>query len=86
MKRTPGPWHVNDDKCGRYIETSDDVIAQVFRDGRGNFDADACLIAAAPELLATLIEAERVLECCRYSEKPMAEKCRVIIAKAAGKS
>jgi hypothetical protein len=46
--------------------------------------ANAKLIAAAPNLLKVLIEAAETLESCRYSEMPMAKKCRSIIAKALG--
>lgn len=56
-KHTPGPWHVNDGKGCRWIETSkDDVIARIYKDScsRETFDANASLIAAAPELLAAL--------------------------------
>ena len=50
-KHTPGPWHVAN---GVQIRSSRDQIAKVWmmRDGEGN--ANARLIAAAPELLWAL--------------------------------
>jgi len=62
---TPGPWHKSNTKCGGYI-FSDSLsvnIAEVFNlsgfGTRGEDDANARLIAAAPELLEAL---ENMLE------------------------
>ena len=53
-KHTPAPWHVSN---GVQIRSTRHQIAKVWmmRDGEGN--ANALLIAAAPELLADLEEA-----------------------------
>lgn len=61
---TPGPWYANDARGSRYIETqSDDVIAQVFRDGRRCFAADAAYIAAChPEAIRALLDRLREAE------------------------
>jgi len=51
---TPGPWTVQ----GAYIGTDDAHVAQVKGEGRGvtfqRAEANAALIAAAPDLLAVL--------------------------------
>ena len=55
-EHTPGPWVVIDEREKRYItDSSDDAIAQVYRDvGTSYFEANCLLVAAAPELLAAL--------------------------------
>lgn len=79
-QHTPGPWHVNDAKGARYIETSDDdVIAQVFRDGRNCFEADASLIAAAPGLVAELRECRSVLQTVLAETRATTEPKRSIL-------
>ena len=94
-KHTPGPWHVNDGKGCRWIETSkDDVIARIYKDAcsRETFDANASLIAAAPELLEALIllEAEMVASGNANATDfgwPLAiQKTRAAIAKATGEA
>lgn len=69
-KHTPGPWHIQDDHGKRWIETSgnDDTIAEIHRRAsKGSVysckeaEANAHLIAAAPELLADLITAATTL-------------------------
>lgn len=55
---TPGPWRVNDlfkNIVGVYVETEKDQICE-FHTDTPNVDANARLIAAAPELLEALIE------------------------------
>lgn len=68
---TPGPWTIQDDHGSRWIETttSNDPIAEVHRRNTSvgrhrdiEFDANARLIAAAPEQHAALLEAEAALE------------------------
>lgn len=68
MKHTPGPWHwdsdpVKGDPTGRIryrVTTTGKTITQVyyssFEGGLTNAEADAKLIAAAPELLEALKE------------------------------
>ncbi|MDY7534048.1 hypothetical protein RGV33_20600 [Pseudomonas sp. Bout1] len=68
-KHTPGPWYVQDDHGRRYIETdgNDDTIAEIHRRRRkgsvyscAEAGANASLIAAAPELLASLQAFDRI--------------------------
>jgi hypothetical protein len=60
MKHTPGPWAINRDKQGNLNITSNTrpYVAQVFDNDifDEEQDANAKLIAAAPDLLAALIE------------------------------
>lgn len=72
-KHTPGPWHFNAQPAGDpldllnsttggfgiFSETPHSAIGQVCENGSG--EANARLIAAAPELLAALKQSERVL-------------------------
>lgn len=87
-KHTPGPWHVNDDKGCRWIETSkDDVIARICKDScsREIFDANASLIAASPDLLDAL---KGLLEITDFHELfgSKTEAARAVIAKATGET
>lgn len=56
MKHTPGPWVYRFRVGGTWVETLDEtVLAQVHPTyGVGDVDANARLIAAAPEMLAQL--------------------------------
>lgn len=97
MKHTPGPWHINEDQkdCGAgklSIEAKDEYfIAQV--DESVSQEANAKLIAAAPELLEALRELD---ECyCeagndlskedRHRHRMTLIKARAAIEKATGK-
>ena len=57
MSHTPGPW-INDASHPEWernvIWANDVVVAHVVDDQHGNADANASLIAAAPEMLAAL--------------------------------
>lgn len=55
-KHTPGPWSVLDRGCGRMvIDSPSALVASVtFNDAAGKLDA--ALIAAAPDLLAALVD------------------------------
>lgn len=57
-KHTPGPWFQQNDKDSPYITTmSGGRIAYINnRSGSGEQAANACLIAAAPDLLEALQE------------------------------
>ena len=64
MNHTPGPWILSDEICPLVIAPGAPYIAQVlmYTDGetgslRSTAGADARLIAAAPDLLAALIDA-----------------------------
>ena len=58
MKHTPGPWYLNlpSNQMGDYLINDIDrsSVAQIYRNGLndGSDEANARLIAAAPELLA----------------------------------
>lgn len=56
-KFTPGPWSVEDRYVGRMVGEIDTCIAECFDHSsidRHNAKANACLIAAAPELYEAL--------------------------------
>ncbi len=53
-KHTPGPWEVSHtDQC-TYVGATEMCIAEIFDESEGSYEANARLIAAAPELLAAL--------------------------------
>ena len=86
-KHTPGPWHVAN---GVQIRGEREQIAKVWmmRGGEGN--ANARLIASAPELLAALQEVTMVLDALlnvRGNEPDpdsISGRARAAIAKATG--
>ena len=95
IKHTPGPWYVGSGTYeGRNIysvaSVTDDegftyqpIVASAEDDGIKCWDANARLIAAAPELLEALeelIAATQHLDPCQAT----AEKARAAIAKAKG--
>ncbi len=79
-QHTPGPWHVNDAKGSRYIETGrDHAIARIIKDCKSSeFDANARLIAAAPDLLFQLLAASNYIDALGGDSKSH----RAAIAKA----
>ena len=86
-KHTPGPWHI--DPAAEYdaaeydINAKDSDIASVWQDNKSDdqeAEANANLIAAAPELLEALKFAAERLECAGF----MATAQRSAIAKAEG--
>lgn len=94
-KHTPGPWKLN---AGRCIETTSGTFFLSYgsdRYGNPNFrepvelDANARLVAAAPELLAALREVTRCLG-WHAQQHPVGKNCiavsqaRAAIAKATG--
>ncbi|MDZ5813883.1 hypothetical protein U4I65_02380 [Stenotrophomonas maltophilia] len=95
-KHTPGPWGIEqtDDTNwigfmrpdGRKVEL---IVCTTQRDNffkpdvQDKNDANARLIAAAPELLEALKDAVCALDCCG-KDYPAAEKARAAIAKATG--
>ncbi|MCD9005201.1 hypothetical protein LDO31_02930 [Luteimonas sp. XNQY3] len=92
---TPGPWQyvATEYPRGWLIEARDGTYTiAVVRDGSGSVanEANARLIAAAPELLEALILLEREMvasgnaKAADYGWKPAIEKTRAAIAKATG--
>ncbi len=97
-KHTPAPWnyrkHINSEYgdvelCSFRIEGPAGSIGSVLQlatvvsDCIEDHEANARLIAAAPDLLEALIDAVCALECCG-KDYPAAEKARAAIAKARG--
>jgi hypothetical protein len=58
-KHTPGPWSVFDRRTTSEIRAGETIIADVRQNGQGN--ANAQLIAAAPQMLLALKVAEPLL-------------------------
>lgn len=95
-KHTPGPWEVYHD--GYYdtwsVEGDGDTVADMWRLSEENHsrhphaddyvEANARLIAAAPELLHLCVESLDDLCRCDAGDSPLAEKIRAAIAKATG--
>ena len=96
---TPGPWHIGDRFCGRFIYDARGWAVADFRGApdskipSAQKDANGALIAAAPDMLAALQEAVRSLDyACTALEAPQASAmranltdCRAAIAAAKAK-
>lgn len=84
-KHTPGPWKVSYTKISVITAENGAVIAKVNKiDGLVNLQANARLIAAAPELLEALIEC---LDCeFSVTDRAAINKARAAIAKATGEN
>lgn len=92
---TQGPWHMTDEGCQIIIQTfaphPTGTLARVYRtDKRAH--SDAHLIAAGPDLLAALEDAEFLLRKAGLMAGPMRDSfnrsagdARAAIAKATGK-
>ena len=88
-QHTPGPWAISpirDADGALYIESPltdarNERVACIF--GFAEADANARLIAAAPDMLAALREAYLTLE-CRDGTARVTEQVRAAIAKATG--
>ena len=98
-QHTPGPWHweadeVKGDPTGRVRyqvtalgKTVTRVYYSSFEGGLTNAEADAKLIAAAPELLSALRDLEAMAERYRQPGAPIPDaqkKARAAIVKAVG--
>ena len=67
-KHTPGPWKANQGRDLAFrISTDKQVVATISSGPGKNAEANAHLIAAAPELLEALEHAEVALDAIRYS-------------------
>lgn len=98
-KHTPGPWKVGGDDDDIVVMTGPFFVATIHENcNHGCTDANARLIAAAPDLLEALRAsnkaAERIAEFCRKSGRDfdadhwqaIAEAGEAAIAKAEGRS
>ena len=97
-KHTPGPWYVGSGTYeGRNIYsvasvTDDDgftyqpIVASAEDDGIDCWDANARLIAAAPDLLEALKDMVDLVELMCPFDGPQQRKARAAIARATGES
>ena len=92
-QHTPGPWHIY--RYGKHPRavwgaTNALPVAIIHSDGTSSVanDANARLIAAAPELLQAAKDFVEWFECNRIGDKPIAElsHARDAIAKATGET
>lgn len=88
MKHTPGPWRVvTSDWAGRYVLCNDVVRGRCPKDFVVEDEANARLIAAAPELLQTLRDIESILfnrDRSLPNVKDMLQRIRTAIETAEG--
>lgn len=85
-KHTPGPWH---EGSHRSIESQSGTLCEVYSHmGIAEADANQKLIAAAPDLLASLREALKIVDAYRRASGGdgdiTAMNARAAIAKATG--
>jgi len=94
-KFTPGPWTTDDiDQSDfyRYVVGENKIVCRVklknfMGNKREHAEADARLIAAAPDLLAMLVEAHDIIDAIGQPETAeVAGRLRAVIAKAKGES
>ena len=87
MSHTPGPWSVSKRATLRVIAHDDNTIASTgcTDNLRDQWEANAHLISAAPDLLAALEDVVDALECRRNVGMMYTELCEVI-AKAKGEA
>jgi hypothetical protein len=82
-KHTPGPWRYEEFGPNVIIKATKNpmlsVVHSLYHESREQMEANACLIAAAPELLEAL---EIALDCA--GDAWWAEKAEAAIAKAKG--
>ena len=83
-KYTLGPWKVTQHEVGTFIRCPADYIIAGPVDTRRGHEANARLIAAAPELLAALQLAVRQNGCDMLMTGEELRKCEAAIAKATG--
>lgn len=90
MKHTQGKWYVSDipQEGGCYIYTDNNRFSAIARVYKGNnphaaeAEANARLIAAAPDLLEALDTAVQYIDAKRYPE--LMQMCEAAISKAKG--
>lgn len=84
MKHTEGPWHVWSEQYPRVGPTHNCTVAGVFACPSGDQQANARLIAAAPEMLEALKSAMQCLEDF-VGDGPTYRMVKAAIVKAEGK-
>ena len=67
-KHTEGPWNVSNHNSD-YIEDSDRKLVACVWGSSQELEANARLIAAAPELLEALIDCRRTLEIANFTQE-----------------
>ena len=89
-QHTPGPWRYCKENgsptsgCHMIAGATPGYLAEVRDCGSGDVGANARLIAAAPELLAALVEAVDLIETISPMEGDTLRRARAAIAKAVG--
>ena len=89
---TPGPWHIAEDMRGignQHVSGVCDMVGNPVANCGTNAEANACLIAAAPDLLAALERARNhlIMSGTRQTDAPEAlAQCVSAIAKAKGEA
>ncbi len=100
-KHTPGPWiaapfssvvgcpilaQPDRSKDTFLVAGTRSAMATDHAGFRAEVEANASLIAAAPELLEFVCEVLESMERAHWSDDPVAEKARALIAKATGRT
>lgn len=87
-KHTPGPWVVDPKRSLRVIAVGDETVASCGASDliRGSWEANAALIAAAPELLEALEDYVKVHEFLGHADRPHYQAAIKAIAKAKGET
>lgn len=86
-KHTPGPWDADEEDFSIYqIETSDQIAEVFSHHPPEELEANARLIAAAPELLEALIELTEYSggAFCVCDDPHVMDRVKAVIAKARG--
>lgn len=91
-KHTPGPWHVSEEWDGTSIKAGQFHVTHTIQwcgwhpeeEDKAVTQANARLIAAAPELLEALVDLERTAGLPAMMDDPVRVKARAAIAKATG--
>ena len=88
MKHTPGKWDCGESIDGMwYVETDHapgEMIAEIMMRAPGEAEANASLMAAAPKILAALVEAVELIETISPMEGDTLRRARAAIEKAVG--
>lgn len=86
-KHTPGPWRVCTRSAWRIRDASDNTVSCTGNDSAlaGKHEADARLIAAAPEMYEALKDAHRVLTKAGMSDAIDLDYIEEVLAKAEGR-